>query len=75
MKNQEKKVNELTSEMKENIDRYILTSERQMKIQEAMIETLEQMLVLEKKESAQWRILCFILLIAMIICSVSLLTT
>jgi hypothetical protein len=75
MKNQEKKVNEITSEMKENIDRYILTSERQMKIQEAMIDTLEQMLVLEKKESAQWRILCFILLIAMIICSVSLLTT
>jgi hypothetical protein len=75
MKNQEKKVNEITSGMKENIDRYILTSERQMKIQEAMIDTLEQMLVLEKKESAQWRILCFILLIAMIICSVSLLTT
>jgi len=75
MKNQEKKVNELTSEMKENIEKYILTSERQIKIQDAMIETLEQMLVLEKKESAQWRILCFILLIAMIICSVSLLTT
>jgi hypothetical protein len=75
MKNQDKKINEITSEMKENIDRYILTSERQMKIQEAMIDTLEQMLVLEKKESAQWRILCFILLIAMIICSVSLLTT
>jgi hypothetical protein len=75
MKNQEKKVNEMTSGMKENIEKYILTSERQMKIQEAMIDTLEQMLVLEKKESAQWRILCFILLIAMIICSVSLLTT
>ena len=75
MKNQEKKVNEMTLGMKENIERYILTSERQMKIQEAMIDTLEQMIVLENKESAQWRVICFILLIAMIICSVSLLTT
>lgn len=71
MKNQEKQTDVISSEIKKNVDKYIMSAERQMRIQEAMIETLEEMLVIERKETAQWRILCIILLILLIISSIA----
>jgi hypothetical protein len=74
MENQEKSI-ESTLKIKKSIDNYIATSERRMMIQEAMIETLEQMLALEKKESKTWRSLSFIGLGFLIICVLALLST
>lgn len=71
MKNQEKQTDVITSEIKKNVEKFIMATERQMRIQEAMIETLEEMLALERKETAQWRILCIILLILLIISSIA----
>ena len=71
MKNQEKQADVISSEIKNNVEKFIMTTQRQMRIQEAMIETLEEMLVLEKKEAGQWRILCIILLMLLIISSIA----
>lgn len=71
MKNQEKQTDVITSEIKKNVEKFIMSTQRQMRIQDAMIETLEEMLVLERKETGQWRILCIILLILLIISSIA----
>lgn len=76
MKQKETTINDALvklSNFQDRFNEHIKLSKRQLEIKDVMIETLEKMLTLEKKESRSWRLMSIILLVCLITCILSVL--
>jgi len=58
------------SDLQYRVNQQMKLSKRQLEIKDVMIDTLDRMLTLEKKESRSWRLVSIILLVCLITCTI-----